>query len=171
MSDSRSEVCMFKSRWGQSIICGASLVAQTVNSLLVMRETQIWFLVRKIPGEGNSNPLQWLPGKCLPPFLPGKSHRQKSLVGYSPQGRKEKDMTESLNNIKENICGSVPAWKYYLSYFPSKNCFEMHRNSHWWENWNLTYLSTVGGSWRMLELNSITSTLDGHRDSLIYCRN
>ena len=113
------------------------------------------------PGEGNSNPLQWLPGKCLPPFLLGKSHGRKSLAGYSPQVRKEKDMTESLNNLKENICGSVPAWKYYLFYFLSKNCFEMHKNSHWWKNRNLTYLSTVGGSWRMLELNFITSTLEG----------
>ena len=35
-------------------------------------------------GEGNSNSL---------PFLPGKSHRQRSLVGYSPWGRKVLDMT------------------------------------------------------------------------------
>ena len=28
-------------------------------------------------------------------FLPGESHRQKSLVGYSPQGHKESDMTEA----------------------------------------------------------------------------
>ena len=27
-------------------------------------------------------------------FLPEKSHRQRSLVGYSPWGRKESDMTE-----------------------------------------------------------------------------
>ena len=26
-------------------------------------------------------------------FLPGKSHGQRSLVGYSPQGHKESDMT------------------------------------------------------------------------------
>ena len=29
-----------------------------------------------------------------PVFLLGKSHGQKSLAGYSPQGRKELDMTE-----------------------------------------------------------------------------
>ena len=28
-----------------------------------------------------------------PVFLPGKSHGQKSLAGYSPWGRKESDMT------------------------------------------------------------------------------
>ena len=27
-------------------------------------------------------------------FLPGESHGQRSLVGYSPQSRKESDMTE-----------------------------------------------------------------------------
>ena len=29
-------------------------------------------------------------------FLPGKSHGRRSLVGYSPWGRKESDMTERL---------------------------------------------------------------------------
>ena len=36
-------------------------------------------------GEGNGNP---------PVFLPGGSHGQKSLVGYSPRGHKELDITE-----------------------------------------------------------------------------
>ena len=29
-----------------------------------------------------------------PVFLPGESHGQRSLAGYSPQGRTELDMTE-----------------------------------------------------------------------------
>ena len=33
---------------------------------------------------------KWQP---TPVFLPGKSHGQRSLVGYSPWGRKESDMT------------------------------------------------------------------------------
>ena len=36
---------------------------------------------------------KWQP---TPVFLPGKSHRWRSLVGYSPWGRKESDMTERL---------------------------------------------------------------------------
>ena len=36
---------------------------------------------------------QWHP---TPVFLPGKSHRQRSLVGCSPWGREESDMTERL---------------------------------------------------------------------------
>ena len=40
------------------------------------------------PGEGNGNPLQ---------YLAGKSHGRRSLVGYSPWGRKESDTTERLH--------------------------------------------------------------------------
>ena len=42
----------------------------------------------RFPGEGNGNP--------LPVFLPGKFHGERSLVGYSPWGRKELDTTEQL---------------------------------------------------------------------------
>ena len=34
--------------------------------------------------------------KPTPLFLPGESHEQRSLVGYSPQGCKELDMTEAI---------------------------------------------------------------------------
>ena len=40
---------------------------------------------RKIPWRR-----EWLP---TPVFLPGKSHGQRSLVGYSPWGHKELDIT------------------------------------------------------------------------------
>ena len=33
--------------------------------------------------------------KPSPVFLPGESHGQRNLAGYSPQGRKESDMTEA----------------------------------------------------------------------------
>ena len=42
--------------------------------------------VRKIPWRR-----KWQP---TPVFLPGKSHGWRSLVGYSPWGRKESDTTE-----------------------------------------------------------------------------
>ena len=37
---------------------------------------------------------QWHP---TPVLLPGKSHGQRNLVGYSPRGRKESDMAEWLH--------------------------------------------------------------------------
>jgi len=43
--------------------------------------------VRKIPWRR-----AWQP---TPVFLPGESHGEKSLVGYSPWGCKESDMTEA----------------------------------------------------------------------------
>ena len=60
-------------------------IAQRVKRLPTMRESQ----VGKSPGEGNGNPLQY---PCLE-----KSHGPRSLVGYSPWGRKELDMTERLH--------------------------------------------------------------------------
>ena len=50
------------------------------------------------PGVGNGNP--------PPVFLPGESHGRRSLVGYSPWGHKESDMTEQLHLL-------------YLPYFPN----------------------------------------------------
>ena len=43
--------------------------------------------VRKIPERW-----KWKP---TPAFLPGEFHGQRSLVGYSPWGCKESDMTET----------------------------------------------------------------------------
>ena len=41
------------------------------------------------PGKGHGKPLQY---SCLE-----NPHRQRSLVGYSPWGRKEADFTEQLS--------------------------------------------------------------------------
>ena len=37
-------------------------------------------------------------GQPAPAFLPGESHGQRSLVGYSPWGHKESDTTEQLTH-------------------------------------------------------------------------
>ena len=51
------------------------------------QETRVQSLGQgRSPGGGHGNP--------LPVFLPGESHGQRSLVGYSPQGCKESDMTK-----------------------------------------------------------------------------
>ena len=47
---------------------------------------------RRSPGGG-----KWQP---TPAFLPGKSHGQRSLVGYSPWGHKESDMTATKHTHK-----------------------------------------------------------------------
>ena len=66
----------------------ASLVAQTVKNLLAMWET--W--VRSLDME---DPLEKEMATILV-FLPGESHGQRSLAGYSPWGCKELDIIEWL---------------------------------------------------------------------------
>ena len=64
------------------------VVAQTVMNLPAMRETWIRSLGWEDPWRR-----AWQP---TPVFLPGEFHGQRSLVGYSPWGRKESDTTERL---------------------------------------------------------------------------
>ena len=47
-----------------------------------------------IPGQEDPWRRKW---QSTPVFLPGKSHGQRSLAGYSPWGRKESDKTERLH--------------------------------------------------------------------------
>ena len=68
-------------------ICNyTKVVAQRLKHLPAMRETWIRSL-------GWKDPLRrkWQP---TPVFLPGESHGWRSLVGYSPRGCKELDMSE-----------------------------------------------------------------------------
>ena len=62
-------------------------MAQAVKNLPAIQETQVQILGQEAPLERR----KWQP---TPVCLPGKSHGQKSLSGYSPWGRKESDMTE-----------------------------------------------------------------------------
>ena len=68
-----------------------------VKNQPAMQETQdmgIRSLHWKIP---------WRKWQPTPVSLPGKSHGQRSLAGYSPWGCKELDMTERLNTFREYI--------------------------------------------------------------------
>ena len=48
-----------------------------------------------LPLAESSFTLLWEKQKPAPVFLPGEPHGQRSLVGYSPWGRKELDTTEA----------------------------------------------------------------------------
>ena len=66
-----------------------SLVAQMVKNPPARRETWVQSLTGKIP---------WRRGwQSTPVFSPGESHGERILVGYSPCGCKESDMTEQLS--------------------------------------------------------------------------
>jgi len=67
-------------------------VAQRLKHLPPLQETWVRSLgVGKIPWRR-----KWQP---TPVLLPGESHGWRSLVGYSPQGRKESDTTERIHSV------------------------------------------------------------------------
>ena len=70
-----------------------SLVAQMVKNLPAMWETQLRSLGQEDPlGKGMAT------HSSILVFLPGEFHGQRKLMGYSPWGRKELDMTELLTH-------------------------------------------------------------------------
>ena len=77
----KSMVCNGLLRW----LSGKESTCQCLRSGF-----SLW--VRKIPWRR-----KWQP---TPVFLPGKSHGQRSLVGYSPWGRKELDTTETTEQAR-----------------------------------------------------------------------
>ena len=64
-----------------------------VKRLPAMRETQVRSLGREDPIPWRK---KWQP---TPVLLPRKFHGWRSLVGYSPWGRKESDTTERLHYL------------------------------------------------------------------------
>ena len=74
-------------------------MAQTVKNPPAMQETWVGSLGwEKSPGEENGNPFQYPFNFFFTPvFLPGESHEQRSLEGYSPWGHKQSDTTERLS--------------------------------------------------------------------------
>ena len=70
--------------------------------------------VRKIPWRK-----EWPP---TPGFLPGKSHGQRSLAGYSPRGRKESDTTEDSTTT---TCGLHSTNSFPLETQPPNSILKM----------------------------------------------
>ena len=69
---------------------GASLVVQLVKHLPAMQEPQVQSLGREDPLEKEM--------AAHSRFLLAEFHGERSLVGYSPWGRKESDTTEQLTH-------------------------------------------------------------------------
>ena len=64
------------------------MIAQMVKNLPAMQETWVRSQGWEDPWEKRTD--------TTPVFWPGEFHGQRSLVGDSPWGRKESDMTEQL---------------------------------------------------------------------------
>ena len=59
---------------------------------------------------------KWQP---TPAFVPGKSHEQRSLAGYSPRGCKESGMTEQAHTNTFYSCLTILVyWLAFFFFFP-----------------------------------------------------
>ena len=81
-----------------------------------------------------------------PVFLPGETHGQRSLAGYSPWAHKESDMTEGLGtvsiqitNIPKDACileSEMPAFQGINSCLQAFCCFTGARDAGQAETWS-----------------------------------
>ena len=81
--------------WPIPVLVTCTQLAQAVKRLPTMRETWVRSLGREDPLEKGM--------ATTPVFSPGKSHGRRSLVSYSPWGRKELDTTERLRLILHSL--------------------------------------------------------------------
>ena len=81
------------------VIKGASLVVQVVKNAPAMQETWVLSLVWEDPLKKSV--------ATHSIFLPGVSHGQRSLAGYSPCYHKESDLTEQLSTAQQGIIQST----------------------------------------------------------------
>ena len=111
-----------------------SLMTQRVKHLPAIQETWVRSLGWEDPLEKEMEP--------TPVFLPGESHGWRSLVGYSPLGRKELDTTEQLHfhfsftfyslmdllqNKQSERISIYAAWEIHLLY---KHHVCVHTHTH-----------------------------------------
>ena len=68
---------------------------------------------------------KWQP---TPVLLPGKFHGRRSLVGYSPWGHKESDMTKQLTHTYTQAFISFKGtWKHYINLNNNLYLSEVHQ--------------------------------------------
>ena len=75
------------------------MVKNLLASARVSGDTGLIPELGRTPGGGNT-----------PVFLPGESHGQRSLVGYSPQDCKELGVTEGLSKLCLNTVATTHMW-------------------------------------------------------------
>ena len=82
-------------------LCYGFPAGSVIKNPPAVQETWVQSLGQKAPPRRT-----WQPNAV---FLPGKPHGQRSLLGYSPRGHTESDMTEWRNNSssRSNVCISI----------------------------------------------------------------
>ena len=102
-------------------------MVQTVKNLPAMGKTQVWSLGWEDPWRRT-----W---QLTPVFLPGESHGQRSLWGYSPWGHKESDTPEcvSLNHFMPRVahCQApcFSSWSVFLAMGSTGTKYRIARGS------------------------------------------
>ena len=111
-----------------------------------------------------------------PVFLPGESHGQRSLAGYSPRGRKESDTTEQLSTVlfKQLVCDTGLTRQVVGEQRPGGKGLRvsgarnrMHKGPA--VGFSFTALSTVGHSVLPVDLISFSALLQGTEKSAYCC--
>ena len=95
-------VCPFSALWGKLHIEGLPKWLSGKEPTCQCRRCGFDPWVGKIPWKR-----KW---QATPVFLPGKSHGQRSLVGYRPWGRKRVRHTKQLNNDNNDKSYLDPEW-------------------------------------------------------------
>ena len=98
-----------------SLVAPSSSVVKRIRLQCRRHRFNLW--VGKIPWRK-----KWQPP---PVFLPGKSHAQRSLVGYGPWGHRESERTQQLNSNNKVDKGQMYiSYKsqYYILYVFSEKC-------------------------------------------------
>ena len=99
-------------------------LAQTVKRLHALQETWVQSLGWEDPLDKGMQP--------TPVFLPGESHGQRNLVGYSPWGHKESGTTHrltlSLHCTFLRICLNLSSYNFSTFCFLFKNPLSSHEN-------------------------------------------
>ena len=137
--------------WFICLVCGFYHQNRTENSLFSYCYHLIW---------------KWQP---TPVFLPGESHGQRSLVGYSPWDHKESDTTERLHFhfhfhhlISSLLNKSNGLWicpfTYLRVWLDLKKCTSEH------------LILTAWYSFLLLDKRSIILGRSMSPDSLCYCQ-
>ena len=144
-------------------------MAQMVKCQPAMRETRF----RSLAWEDLET--EWQP---TPVFLPGKSHGQRTLVGYSPWGYRESDMTERLHfhlwyttnhpkprGLREWLFDS---WSWGQLFWPSQLIWFYLTLPCLWVSWHVGWqLDGLGWThshdgWRLLQSSLVFLHMDSH---------
>ena len=99
--------------------------------------------------------IPWRRARSLcPVFLPGESHRLRSLVGYSPMGCKESDTTEQLY-MHACVCAN-------FNHIHIHKNLEKYSSNYWWYLWLVGCGATFCDSLILIFTLSIFITVMNH---------